>query len=256
MADERRRQDQSADRSDILEPGASLREAWEGTASQWVVWARAPGHDSYWRFHRDRFRELLPPPRGLTVDVGCGEGRLPRDLKTWGYDVVGVDASATLLDAAREADPRGDYRLADAAALPLADGTVALVTAFMSLQDVDDLRAAVSEIGRVLDDRGVACIAIVHPINSAGHFASSEPDAPFVISGSYFDPYRSADSIVRDGLPMTFTSEHRPLQTYVDLLAANGLQVDRLMELGDPTDPEGSRWRRIPLFLDFRARRA
>ncbi len=256
MPDLRREGDQSADRYENLPADASLRDAWESIAQRWIVWARTPGHDSYWRFHRDRFRELLPPSRGLTVDVGCGEGRLPRDLKSWGYDVVGVDASATLIDAARAADPDGDYRLADAAALPFGDGTVALVTAFMSLQDVDDLGAAVSEIGRVLDDRGVACIAIVHPINSAGHFASSEQDAPFVIAGSYFEPYRSADSIERDGLPMTFTSEHRPLQAYFDLLAANGLHVDRLLETGDLTDPPGSRWRRIPLFLDFRARRA
>ncbi len=220
-----------------------------------MVWARTPGHDSYWRFHRDRFRELLPPPRGLTLDVGCGEGRLPRDLKGWGYDVVGVDASATLLEAARAADPGGDYRLADAAALPFGDGTVALVTAFMSLQDVDDLGAAVREIGRVLDDRGVACLSIVHPINSAGHFASNESNAPFVISGSYLEPYRYADSIERDGLPMTFASEHRPLQTYFDLLAGAGLRVDRLIEVPDLSDPPGSRWRRLPLFLDLRARR-
>jgi SAM-dependent methyltransferase len=243
------------DRSENLPPDASLRDAWDAAAAQWLVWARTPGHDSYWRFHRDRFRELLPPPRGLTVDVGCGEGRLPRDLKSWGYNAVGVDASATLLAAAREADPGGDYRLADAATLPFADGSAALVTAFMSLQDVDDLAAAIGEIGRVLDDRGVACIAIVHPINSAGHFAASGPDAPFVISGSYLEPYRYADSIERDGLPMTFTSEHRPLQTYFDLLVTAGLQVDRLMEIGDMTDPPGSRWRRLPLFLDFRAGR-
>ena len=199
-----------------------LSEAWQEVAADWIRWARTPGHDSYWRFHRDQFRELLPPPRGLTVDVGCGEGRLPRDLKSWGYDVVGVDVSATLLDAARAADPAGDYRLADAAALPFADGSVALATAFMSLQDVDDLAGAIVEIGRVLDDRGVACIAIVHPMNSAGHFASREPDAAFVIDGSYLDVSRYADTIERDGLPMTFTSEHRPLQTYFELLADCG----------------------------------
>jgi hypothetical protein len=43
----------------------SLRDAWEAEARNWVAWARAPGHDSYWQFHRDRFLELLPPPAGL-----------------------------------------------------------------------------------------------------------------------------------------------------------------------------------------------
>lgn len=54
-----------------------LREAWESEAANWVAWARKPGHDSYWTFHRDAFLELLPAPRGLTLDIGCGEGRLP-----------------------------------------------------------------------------------------------------------------------------------------------------------------------------------
>jgi len=51
----------------------SLRDAWEAEARNWVAWARTPGHDSYWQFHRDRFLQLLPPPKGLTLDIGCGE---------------------------------------------------------------------------------------------------------------------------------------------------------------------------------------
>jgi hypothetical protein len=39
-----------------------LREAWERNAADWVRWARKPGHDSYWRFHRDRFLDLVPLP--------------------------------------------------------------------------------------------------------------------------------------------------------------------------------------------------
>ncbi len=102
-----------------------------------MAWARKPGHDSYWMFHRDVFRELLPPPAGRSLDVGCGEGRLPRDMKAWGYNVAGVDVSPTLIAAARDADPTGDYTMADAGELPFADGTFALVTAFMSLHDID-----------------------------------------------------------------------------------------------------------------------
>ena len=96
-----------------------LREPWEANAARWIAWARAPGHDSYWRFHRDQFLELLPPPGRLAVDLGCGEGRLPRDLKARGYDVVGVEASPTLAAAAREADPSIEVHCADAAAVPL-----------------------------------------------------------------------------------------------------------------------------------------
>jgi SAM-dependent methyltransferase len=230
-----------------------LRDAWEAEARNWIAWARTPGHDSYWRFHRDRFLSLLPAPDGRSLDVGCGEGRLPRDLKERGYDVVGIDASPTLVGAAREADPGGDYRVGDSAALPCADDSFRLVTAFMSLHDIDDLAGAVREIGRVLSAGGRLCAAIVHPINSAGRFEERTPDAPFVIRGSYFEPRHYADTVERDGLRMTFSSLHRPIEHYVDALVRAGLLVDRLAEVGDTTDAPGDRWQRLPLFLHLRA---
>ena len=231
----------------------SLRDAWEAEARNWIAWARAPGHDSYWRFHRDRFLELLPPPSGLTLDLGCGEGRFPRDLKVRGYEVIGIDASPTLIEHARDADPDGDYRVADGASLLLADASVQLVTAFMSLHDIDDMEGAVEEAARVLVAGGRLCAAVVHPINSGGKFASSTPNAPFIIRESYFEERRYADAVERAGLRMTFTSRHRPLEAYFAALEAAGFLVERLVEVPDTTDPPGYRWQRLPLFLHLRA---
>jgi SAM-dependent methyltransferase len=230
-----------------------LQDAWEAEAHDWVKWARTPGHDSYWQFHRDRFLELLPPPVGRTLDVGCGEGRLPRDLASRGYRVVGCDASETLIRFAREADPAGHYRVTNAAALPFDDGSMELVTAFMSLHDMDDMEGAVREAARVLVPGGHLCVAIVHPINSAGKFASPSTDSPFVISDSYFDARHYSDTVERDGLRMTFSSIHRPLHAYVEAFAAAGLLIERLVEVPDHTDPPGDRWQRLPLFLHIRA---
>ena len=234
----------------------TLRDAWESEAQNWIAWARKPGHDSYWRFHRDRFLQLLPPAPRRTLDIGCGEGRLPRDLKARGYKVIAIDGSATLVEHAREADPDGDYRIADSTSLPLPDGSVELVTAFMSLHDMDDLNGAMKEAARVLHANGHLCIAIVHPLNSAGRFESRTLDAPFVIRGSYFEDRRYADTFERDGLRMTFTSRHRPLQSYFDALETVGMTVERLVEVPDETDPPGDRWQRLPLFLHIRARRS
>ena len=231
-----------------------MSDAWEAQAQRWVVWARTPGHDSYWRYHRDRFLRLLPPPEGLVLDVGCGEGRLPRDLRARGYRVIGVDVSPTLIEHARAADPQGDYRVADGAQLPLADKSVQLVTAFMSLHDIDDMPGAVREIARVLADDGWLCAAIVHPINSAGRFESREPDADFVVE-DYLQERSYADAIERKGLQMTFTSVHRPLQAYFAALADAGMAVDRLVEVPDDSESPGDRWQRIPLFLQLRARK-
>jgi SAM-dependent methyltransferase len=234
-----------------------LSQAWEENAAAWVEWARAPRHDSYWRFHRDLFLDIVPAPRGRTLDLGCGEGRLARDLAALGHDVVGVDLSPTMVAAAREAAPEMELHVADAAALPFGDASFGLVVAFMSLQDVDDLRGAIREAARVLVPGGQLCLAIVHPFSSAGKFVKREANAPFLIEGSYLDE-RTTDLIVeRDGLAMRFVSRHAPLETYVYQLATQGLLVERLREPKLPeagfNGPSGRRWQRIPLFLHLRA---
>jgi SAM-dependent methyltransferase len=229
----------------------TMREAWETEARNWIWWAR-DSRDSYWRFQSRRFFELLPAPCAM-LDVGCGEGRLPRQLKERGFSVIGIDGSATLIEAAREADPTGDYRVADASALPFADGSMPLVTAYMSLHDTDDMPGAVAEIARVLAPGGRLCMTIVHPINSGGKFESREPDAPFVMRSNYFEHRRFADTMERDGHSMTFNSEHRPIEDYVSAIVAAGLLVDRLVEVLDTDAEPGSRWNRVPMFLQLRA---
>jgi SAM-dependent methyltransferase len=235
----------------------ALSDFWEGQAERWVRWAREPGHDTYWRFHRDRFLYLLPRPGRLTVDVGCGEGRLARDLKTLGHTVLAVDRSPTMVQHAREADPELDVREADAAALPLADGEADLVVSFMSLMNTDDLGAAVREAARVLRPVGHYCIALTHPLNTAGSFESEEPNARFVVAGSYFDRHAKEVPVERAGIEMTFLDAHRPLEDYVRSLEDAGFLVDRLREIADATEnpdtPSILRWRRIPLFLHIRA---
>ena len=235
----------------------SLREAWEEHANDFTAWARAPMHDSYWLYHRAQFLDLLPPPGELTLDIGCGEGRLARDLVALGHHVIALDGSPTMVENARSADPTMDVRLADAADLPLPDAVADLAVGFMSFQDIDDMPGAVAEAARVLRPGGRLCLAIVHPLNSAGQFTSREPNSPFVIVGSYLEPFGYLDEVERDGLSMSFASVHRPIQDYFAAIAAAGFLVERLRE---PAIPEGAiasesqrRWQRVPLFLHVRA---
>jgi SAM-dependent methyltransferase len=230
----------------------SLSEHWERHAADWTRWAREPGHDSYWRFHRERFFELLPPPGRLTLDVGCGEGRLARDLRERGHNVRAFDTSPALVDAALAADASLDVARADAAALPVADGAADLVVSFMVLMNVDDLDGVVREAARVLEPDGRFCIAITHPLNTAGEFETTDPNSPFVIRGSYFEQHRKELRAERGGLAMTFVDLHRPLQEYAGALEQTGFAIERIREIGENEEPP-QRWRRLPLFLHLRA---
>jgi SAM-dependent methyltransferase len=228
----------------------SLRDAWERRAPDWVRWAREPGHDSYWRFHRDAFMELVPLPGRLTLDIGCGEGRLTRDLAERGHRVVGIDVSPTMVDAARSLSPELEFIQGDAAKLPLEDGAADLAIAFMSLADFDDMQGAVREAARALEPGGRFLAAVVHPINSGHDLDREHREARLVMTEDYFDRRILVDTIERGGLAMTFEGRHWTLQDYFDALADAGFLVELLRE---PSDDEHPRWSRYPLFLHFRA---
>lgn len=231
-----------------------LRDAWEANAEDWIAWSRAPGHDSYWRFHREAFLRLVPEPGHLTLDIGCGEGRLSRDLVRLGHRVLGIDGSMTMTRAAiTHPEAVKAFVVSDAARLPVRDRVADCVTMFMSLQDIDDMERAVAEAARVLKEDGHLVMAITHPANTAGSFeVSSDGSAPpFVIRRSWFERVQQSDTCERDGFTMNFHSEHRPLEAYTEALAESGFLMERLREVTEP-DPT-NKWHRIPLFLHVRA---
>ena len=145
----------------------SETEAWNAGAHEWAERIRS-GMSGRVHAHDASLYELLPPPRGLTLDVGCGEGRLTRELTTRGYDVAGFDASEMLIEEARTADPSGRYEVAQIDALPVADGAAELAVCVNVLPHIHDLAAAAAELARVLAPGGTLLIGTIHPIAHAG----------------------------------------------------------------------------------------
>jgi SAM-dependent methyltransferase len=232
----------------------TVRSAWESEAAGWVRWARDPALDhTFWRWNLPALLDLIPAPGELTVDVGCGEGRVARELSGRGHRVVGIEGSDALAAAAREADPDFEVHVADAAEIPLAEGSADLAVASMSLFNIERMPEAVREIARVLRPGGRLVFSIVHPSNSAKEMGG-HPEA-----GSYFDEYAYAETREReDGSTMTFHDIHRPLEAYVAALRDAGLVIEDLREPRPPADyvaerPEMARWLRRPCFLHVRA---
>jgi len=236
-----------------------MRDGWESEAGNWARFARAPGGDhSHDNINLPALRGLLPPPGRATLDLGCGEGRLGRLLQSLGYQVAGVDAAPTMVRLAVSHETPEPALVADAAALPFRDEAFDLVVAYMSLHDMDRMPEAVGESGRVLEPGGRLCLAIPHPLNSAGSFQGRDADAPFVITGSYLDPARTDWVADRGDLKLTFHSEHRPVEAYSRALQAAGLLIEAIREPRVPdrlvaNDPGQRRWQRLPLFLHIRA---
>ena len=232
--------------------------SWELEAENWVRWARTPGHDAYWDYAPIFFDEMVPAAGRRTLELGCGEGRVVRDLTRRGHRVVGLDASPTLLGHARGADPAGRYVLADAARVPFADEAFDLVVAYNSLMDIEDMEAAVREAGRVLETGGRLCVCVTHPINDAGAFASREPDAAFVIDGSYLDKRPFEGTFERDGLRITFRGWVYPFEAYGRAFEEAGFVIEAMREppataAAVEREPSERRWQRVPVFLFLRA---
>lgn len=238
----------------MTDPLGLLSESWDARAPDWIRWVRAEGQpDSYWRFHRARFLSLVPTnPGQVMVDIGCGEGRVSRDLRDLGHRAFGIDRSRTMIEAAGAHPEATPAIRADALQLPLADASVDCAIAFMSLQDIDEMDVAIKEAARVLKDGRPLVLAIVHPMYSWGEFSEgADVDRPFVMKRPYFVSGRCTGQDSHDDLTMVFDREHRPLQAYTKALNQADFLIKQLYEVTDDAEPRS----RVPMFLDVLAER-
>lgn len=186
--------------------------------------------------------------------VACGQGRDARRLADLGAEVVGIDASESLLAHARrleERKPRGiEYIHGDAQDLsPIPADSFDAVVCHMALMDIPELEPTVRSIARILKPGGSFVASIVHPCYKTpadGELIDHVDGTTRRIVGRYFEegPY---NSVTRwEVLPRV--AYHRTLSTYVNTLVEAGLAVVRIVE------PVGDRpvWQTVPGLLYFR----
>jgi ubiquinone/menaquinone biosynthesis C-methylase UbiE len=170
----------------------------------------------------------------FVLDLACGEGYNARILARKGARVVGVDFSAKLVRLARIEEAKEklgiEYHTADAADLSrFPSNHFDLVTCFMALQDIKDYRRTVSEVARVLKNKGRFVFTIPHPcfemVNDKGNRIST--------TEKYFGAGENRIQWKMERLlkPFETTSFHRTLTDYFDTLYKNRLVVRRLVEL-------------------------
>nr|WP_282177493.1 malonyl-ACP O-methyltransferase BioC [Vibrio nereis] len=126
----------------------------------------AKTYDAHAAFQRDVGHRLLDrlsdDLSGKTVlDLGCGTGYFSQQLLQRGANVICLDLSYDMLDAARQrcGDCNVEYQQGDAECLPLDDNSVDIVFSSLTLQWCEDLSVPLKEMRRVLKPDGLMCFS-------------------------------------------------------------------------------------------------
>jgi ubiquinone/menaquinone biosynthesis C-methylase UbiE len=192
------------------------------------------------------------------LDVGCGHGRLTRELAALGARVTGVEISEQQLAAARAADDGSAgtrYLVGRAEALPLPDASFDLVVFRASLHHVapEQMQVALSEAARVLRPDGL--LYVTEPLAKGDFYAlvSIVDDEDEVRDAAQ----RALAAAASVGLHHVATEEYElvSLAGDVDALRRRMVAVDperavifdahrhvlehRFAELGEPVDDGG-----------------
>jgi SAM-dependent methyltransferase len=229
----------------------SVEAEWEAEAENWVRWARTPGFDVYWSFRDAFFDSIVPSAGRRTLEVGCGEGRVARDLVAHGHSVVAIDTARTLIRYAMEEDRTSSYAVGEGAALPFTSRSFDLVVAYNSLQVVPNMADTVREAARVLVRGGSLCACIAHPVTDLGEF---DAESRLTIRPDYFEHRRVEDRVEMDGNTMTFRGWTYSLEDYAVAFERAGLWIETMREPRPSAFAEKhTRWQSLPLFLNLRA---
>jgi SAM-dependent methyltransferase len=170
------------------------------------------------------------------LDVGCGEGQVTRLAAESGAMAVGIDPTKAQLSEAVRRGGGPCYLGARAGHLPFRDGAFDAVVACLVFEHIDDLDAAVAEVGRVLCAGGRFIFFLNHPLLQT---PGSGWIDDHILCEQYWriGPYLVEDTTmeqVDNGVWLPFV--HRPLSRYVNAMAANGLLITSMEE---PAPPPG-----------------
>lgn len=226
---------------------------WDQETENWLRWARTAGFDAYWYYRDAFFDSVLPPPGGRTLEVGCGEGRVARDLVERGHQVTALDSAGDLVRHARDSDAASSYLLAEGGRLPIRSGCFDLVVAYNVLQVVADMRGTVQECARALRHGGHLCFCVAHPVTDMGRWVDDTGPPRFTVRSPYFESTRVEDTVEHDGLRMTFRGWTYTLEDYALALNDAGFAIELIREPTPTSDSRYQRWSELPLFMNVRA---
>ncbi|GAA2000959.1 class I SAM-dependent methyltransferase [Catenulispora subtropica] len=164
------------------------------------------------------------------LDAGCGAGPLLEALRERGAIVSGFDASAKMLElAARRLGDGVPLVRADLAGpLPYPDDAFDDVVACLVLHYLEDWRAPLAELRRVLVPGGRLIVVVYHPFVYKLLYRDAD----------YFGVTEFSEDYTFDGRPAVLTYWHRPLSAMTSAFTEAGF---RIAVVSEPPAAPGAR---------------
>ncbi|WP_255495355.1 class I SAM-dependent methyltransferase [Nocardia sp. GTS18] len=164
------------------------------------------------------------------LDAGCGSGPIFAALRDRGAIVTGFDASAKMVELARQRlGAEAALQVADIGSpLPFPDGAFDDVIASLVLHYLEDWTAPLAELRRVLKPGGRLIMSVNHPLV----FKLLYRDA------DYFATVKHSDEYTFNGQKAVLTYWHRPLHAMTDAFAMAGF---RTTVISEPPPAPGAR---------------
>lgn len=261
----------SAARSD----DSTESEGWEHVAQWYDAHLTQGPSDLYQEVVLPGVLSMLNVKAGERVlDVACGQGWLARLLADDGAVVTGVDASPSLIEAAKRHGGGGEYVVGDARDLGAAlgggthPGPFEAASCVMALMNMDPMEPVLAGVAERLAPGGRFVAVILHPaFRSPGRTSWGWDRAvQYRRVEAYLTPGRS-EIVMNPGAaahgaePVHTRTYHRPIGAYVGAYARAGLLVEameewashRRSEPGPRAASEDRARREIPMFLAIRA---
>jgi trans-aconitate 2-methyltransferase len=110
-------------------------------------------HSFVWKKSADLIEFLNPQPGERILDLGCGTGHLTAQLAERGVEVVGLDASPSMVASARQNFPRLKFMLGDAQSA-IFDQPFDAVFSNAALHWMKDAPGVIASVARALKPRG------------------------------------------------------------------------------------------------------